>query len=115
MKALLTSCAVFAVLAVVARAIPQGAGTSGSAAGREACERWRQDQAAVYRNLRRRVLSGEIANGDDVLRFFAFCRTKVEPNAAGPLGPELGEIVGKKFDRTRIADAAGRLESEFAP
>jgi hypothetical protein len=115
MKALLTSCAVFAVLAVVARAIPQGTGSSGSGAGREACERWRKDQAAVYRNLRRRVLSGEIANGEDLMRFFAFCRTKVEPNAAGPLGPALGEIVGKKFDRTRIADAAGRLESEFAP
>ncbi len=115
MKALLTSCVVFAAVAVVARAIPRDAGSGGSGAGREACERWRKDQSAVYRNLRRRVLSGEIASGDDVLRYFAFCRTKVEPNAAGPLGPELGNIVGKKFDRARIADAATRLESEFAP
>jgi hypothetical protein len=61
------------------------------------------------------VLADEIKTGDDVLRYFAFCRSKVEPNAAGPLGPELGQIVGKKFDKQRVANAAARLESEFAP
>jgi hypothetical protein len=62
------------------------------------------------------VLKDEIKSGDDVMRFFAFCRTKVEPNAAGPLGPELGQIAGagQKFDKQRVADAAAHLESEFA-
>jgi hypothetical protein len=115
MKPFLTSLIVLGTLAVVARGFPQTAGTGGAGAGHEAVERWRQDQAAVYRNLRRLVLADEIKNGDDVLRFFAFCRTKVESNAAGPLGPQLGQLVGtgKKFDKERVAQAAARLESEF--
>jgi hypothetical protein len=115
MKPFLTACVVLAVLALVARAVPHSAGSGGSGAGHAAVERWRMDQAAVYRNLRRLVLADEIKTGDDVMRYFAFCRSKVEPNAAGPLGPELGHIVGKKFDKERVANAAARLESEFAP
>jgi|HubBroStandDraft_6_1064221.scaffolds.fasta_scaffold102719_3 hypothetical protein len=114
-KPFLIATVVIIVLALVARAVPHSAGTGGSGAGRAAVERWRADQAAVYRNLRRLVLADEIKTGDDVRRYFAFCRGKVEPNAAGPLGPELGQIVGKKFDKERVANAAARLESEFAP
>lgn len=115
MKPFITLCFVLLSLALIARCLSHRAGTGGSGAGVRAVERWRTDQAAVYRNLRRLVLAGDIKSGDDVLRYFAFCRSKVEPNAAGPLGPELGRIVGKRFDKGRVADAARRLESEFAP
>ena len=115
MKALLISAVLFVALALLARSLPHSAPAGGSGAGRLAVERWRKDQAAVYRNLRRLVLAGDIKSAEDVTRYFAYCRTKVEPNAAGPLGPAMGQIVGKKFDKDRIAAAAARLESEFEP
>ncbi len=114
MKPFVTACVVLGTLALVARGLPRSAGTGSSGAGQEAVERWRKDQAAVYRNLRVRLRSHEIKSGDDVERFFAFCRTKVEPNAAGPLGAELGRLVhSDKFDEHAIDNAAARLESEF--
>jgi len=115
MKSLLIAAALLVALSLVAKCLPRTADSGGSGAGRLAVERWRKDQAAVYRNLRRLVLAGDIRSADDVTRYFAFCRTKVEPNAAGPLGPEMGQIAGKKFDKDRIAAAAARLESEFEP
>jgi hypothetical protein len=115
MKSLLIVAALLVALSFVAKCFPRTEGSKGSGVGRLAVERWCKDQAAVYRNLRRLVLAGEIKNAEDVTRYFAFCRTKVEPNAAGPLGPEMGQIVGKKFDKDRIAAAAARLESEFEP
>jgi hypothetical protein len=115
MKSLLISAVLLVALALIARRLPHSAPAGGSGAGRLAVERWRKDQAAVYRNLRRLILAGEIKSADDVTRYFAYCRTRVEPNAAGPLGLEMGQIVGKKFDKDRIASAAARLESEFEP
>jgi len=115
MKSFLISAVLLFALALVARCLPHNAPAGGSGAGRLAVERWRKDQAAVYRNLRRLVLAGEIKSADDVTRYFAYCRTRVEPNAAGPLGLEMGQIVGKKFDKDRIAAAAARLESGFEP
>ena len=115
MKALLIATALLVALSLTARCFLHSAGSGGSGAGRAAVERWRKDQAAVYRNLRRLVLAGEIKSADEVQQYFAFCRAKVEPNAAGPLGTEMGQIVGKKFDKDRIAAAALRLESEFEP
>lgn len=105
----------FGALALVARGLPPSAGGGGTGAGRQAVERWREDQAAVYRNLRRFLASGNIKSNADVLRYFAFCQTKVEPNAAGPLGPELGRLVhADKFDKAALDRAAAHLESEFA-
>lgn len=115
MKPLLIAVALLVALSLVARCLPHTSGSGGSGAGRAAVERWRKDQAAVYRNLRRLVLAGDIKSAEDITRYFAFCRTKVEPNAAGPLGPEMGQIVGKKFDKDKIAAAAARFESEFEP
>src|SRR5579872_7572825 len=115
MKSLLIAAALFVALSLVVKCLPHTAGSGGSGAARLAIERWRKDQAAVYRNLRRLVLSGEIKSAGDVKQYFAFCRTKVEPNAAGPLGPEMGQIAGRRFDKDRIAAAAARLESEFEP
>jgi hypothetical protein len=113
MKSLLIVTVLLMALSLVAKCLPHSANSEGSGAGHLAVERWRADQAAVYRNLRRLVSADDIKSAEDLTRYFAFCRMKVEPNAAGPLGPEMGQIVGKSFDKDRIAAAAARLESEF--
>ena len=92
----------------------RGTAAGPSTAGRAAVERWRRDQAALYGSLERRVRGGEIKTADELRKFFAFARTKVEPNAAGPLGAELGRIAaGDMFQKERIAAAAARLKAEF--